>query len=976
MPIQEIQEIRVGLKEGGAEGEKLKTQFAELGIPDAQDVRAATVFRFEGITPEEAELLAREALTDPIMQRAVVNGELFEGDTKKLEIGDQLRYINPISATLQRAADILGIHPLAASISREYYIRGDVSDEQLVAAGNKLAKRVEEIIYEKPETLIISGIPAPVETIPITGLSNKELSKLCEKWRIFLNIEEMNVIQGFYRNIGREPTDVELKMIDQTWSEHSGHKTFKGKLIDEQGNEKEPLIKRIRRTAEKYFERVGVVTAFKDNAGGIRFYDGQAIIAKGETHNSPVAVEPFGGAMTKNGGVYRDIAGCGDGGETLIAIMVNCMGMPDTKPEDVVLGALHPKYLLKENFRGEREYGNPMGIPTHATTLHFHPDFGPKPTSMGIVVGIIPEDKCEKADPQVGDILVTIGGKTGRDGINGASFSSGEMDATTSTVDAGAVQIGNPIEEKRVFDALIACRDAGVISAQTDVGGGGYSAAIGELGENTGVRVHLDRVQLKFQGLAPWEIWLSESQERMVVAVHPDNLAEFMRICASCEAPADVLGEFTGDHQVTLLYNDEIVGQLPMDFLHHGLPQRRLNMEHIPYPENNDVPVMPRTPEEWVNAYKQVLGNLNVASTEVMLRQFDTTVQGRTVLHPFTGVHQDAPNDASVVAPIYGKPYGLVTSHALNPILNRYDPYKGTLWAVAMAASKLTAVGGNINEAAMIDNFVWPKPNPKFLGDLDSSVNGLCDMMDCLQIPCVSGKDSLSSTFVDKVRNVVVNIPPVLNMTIFGKIPDVKKTVTLDIKKPGSTLVLVGKADVENLGGSIYFQTQGIENTHVPEVNTNQLMPVLNNIRIAIQGRTPKNEGPVTRFTKNLLDNIRTAIQGNNVLSCKAVGEGGLATMLAQMCFGGDCGAKIDIQAVEAARPDFGFYNQTAGTFIVEVANEQIAQKLFKNVPHVILGKTTKEKSIQVRNGETSLFKADLYELKQAWQEPMGKALS
>jgi phosphoribosylformylglycinamidine synthase subunit PurSL len=567
-------------------------------------------------------------------------------------------------------------------------------------------------------------------------------------------------------------------------------------------------------------------------------------------------------------------------------------------------------------------------------------------------------------------------GKTGKDGIHGATFSSDKMSSATRKVDAGAVQMGAPIEEKGVFDALTACRNADVISAQTDVGGGGYSAAICELGEETGVRVYLDRVPLKYTGLSPKEIWLSESQERMVIAVHPDKLEECLRICASCEASAHVLGEFTGDHKVTLLYNDKVVGELPMDFLHHGLPQRRLNMEHIPYPENNAVPQMPGNQEEWVSAYKQVLGNLNVASTEVMLRQFDTTVQGRTVLHPFTGVHQDAPNDASVLAPIYGKPYGLVTSHALNPILNRYDPYKGTMWAVAMAASKLTAVGGNINEAAMIDNFVWPFPNKKFLGDLDLSVNALCRMMDCLQIPCVSGKDSLSSTFDPKDGNPVINIPPVLNMTIFGKIPDIKKTVTLDIKKPGSTLVLVGKADVENLGGSIYLQTQGIENTHIPEVNTDQLIPVLDNIRSAIQGRTPKNEGPVTRLANNVLDNIRTAIQGNTVLSCKAVGEGGLATMLAQMCFGGDCGANIDLQALEATRPDFGLFNETAGTFIVEVSNEGTAQKLFRNVPHVILGKTTKKKSIQVKNGATPLFEADLYELKQAWQEPLGKALS
>jgi phosphoribosylformylglycinamidine synthase subunit PurSL len=419
MPLQEIQEIRVGLKEGvDPKGVALERQLAELGISGIQDIRTATVYRFEGITPEQAEVLAAQVLTDPVMQRVVVNGKLFDADAKRLEIGDQPRFINPKSVTLQRAANILGIHPVAASLSTEYYVRGDISEEQLVTAGREIidaggeiATRVQEIIYKKPETLLISGIAGPVEIIPITQLDETELDTLSDKHRMSLNTQEMRVIQNYFQTTGREPTDVETEMIAQTWSEHSGHKTFKGKLIDESGQEVEPLIKRIRRTSEKYFDRVGVRTAFKDNAGGFYFYDGQVLIAKGETHNSPVAVEPYGGAMTKNGGVYRDIAGCGLGGINLLAIMVNCMGMPDTKPEDVAPGTLHPKNLLKENFRGEREYGNPMGIPTHATTLHFHPDFGPKPTSMGIVVGIIPEDKCEKAVPQQGDILITIGGE-------------------------------------------------------------------------------------------------------------------------------------------------------------------------------------------------------------------------------------------------------------------------------------------------------------------------------------------------------------------------------------------------------------------------------------------------------------------------------------------------------------------------------------------------------------------------------------
>lgn len=941
-----IQEIHVGPKEGiDPRAEALNRQLRDWGFIKARAIQRATVYRFEGITDAEAEQLAAQVLTDPITQRSHVNAPLLDRNTHTLEIAYRPGVMNPVSESLERAAQRLGIHPSATSSSTEYYIQGHMTRDQLEVVGGKLASQVETVIWQTPETLLISGLTGETQTIPLSTLGDSELIALSNTRRLFLDVKEMQVIQSFFRSQDREPTDAEIETLAQTWSEHCGHKTFKAKLIDADGHEKPPLIKRIRQTAEKYFERTGVVTAFNDNAGGIRFYDGQVIIGKGETHNSPVAVEPHGGAMTKNGGVYRDIAGCGLSGVNILALMVNCLGEPDANPQDIQPGSLHHKHLLLENFRGEREYGNPMGIPTHATTLHFHPDFGPKPTSMGIVIGIIPEHMSQKGRPQPGNFLVTVGGKTGRDGIHGATFSSGAMTETTSTVDATAVQIGNPIEEKCTFDALIACRNAGLIQAVTDCGAGGYSSAVGEMGENVGVSVQLDQIHLKYAGLSPWEIWLSESQERMVVAVRPDDWKKFKEICDSHEASATVFGKFTDDGQLRVSFDNKSIVDMPMEFLHHGLPQRELRIEHIPMPENNDIPDIPT---DWISTYKKILGHLNIASTEQMLRQFDTTVQARTVLHPFTGVHQDAPNDASVIAPMYGKPYGVVTSHAVNPLLNRLDPYKGTVWAVAMAAAKVTAVGGNIKEAAMIDNFVWPKPNPKFLGDLDRSVDALCDMMNVLEIPCVSGKDSLSSTYTN--GEIIINIPPVLNITTFGRIPDVEETVSCDIKKTGSALVLVGKPDVNNLGGSIYFQTQGIKNTHVSEVHTDEL--------------------------PNVLHSIHAAIQTGNVKSCKAVGEGGLATMLAHMCFGGDCGATIDVQALDAARPDLALFNETAGTFIVEVTNEILAHELFQGVPYVILGKTTEEKTIRVRKDTNELFAADLYELKHAWQQPLKEVLS
>jgi phosphoribosylformylglycinamidine synthase subunit PurSL len=755
----------------------------------------------------------------------------------------------------------------------------------------------------------------------------------------------MLVIQEHYKSIGREPSDIELETLAQTWSEHNVHKTFKAKLFDH-GQEKEPLYKRLKETSSQYFKRVGVTTAFADNSGGINFYDGWSVIGKGETHNSPVAVEPFGGAATKNGGVYRDIVGTGQGGENILSVMVNNFASPFTPKEEVKPGCLHPRRLLLENSRGERSYGNEMGIPTHGIVLHFHPDFGPKPTSMGIAIGIIPNKFIEKGTPLPGDLLVTLGGRTGRDGVHGATFSSGAMTHSTKVTHSTSVQIGDSIQQKKCFDALKVCRDEGVIRAITDCGGGGYSSAIGEIGSETGVEVHLDKVPLKYPGLSPWEIWLSESQERMIIAIDPKNRNKVSTIAQQYQVEATVIGEFTNDHKLSLKYQGELVGELDMEFLHDGLPQREMQINFVEYPEDKHVPALPT---DWNKTYQAVLSHLNVCSKELMHRQYDQTNQGRTVLQPYSGIHQDVPNDATVVAPLPNQHYGIVTAVGLNPILNRLDPYWGSVWAVAQAASKYTAVGGDINQSCMIDNFVWPFPDEKSLGDLDRSVDALCDAMNTLRIPWVSGKDSLSSTYRGP-DGTVINIPPVLNLTVFGRIPDVRSTVTADFKKTDSAIYLVGHQDADHLGGSAYFDTQDIINSMVPQVQLKSLPETLHAIYMAIQL--------------------------GKVLSAKAIGEGGLATALAMMCFGGDCGAQIDLSEVKASRPDFALFNETAGCFLVELNAKTDPASLLKKVPYVRLGTTVKDRSIRVSQNNKQLFSTKLDPLKAVWQQPMKEILT
>ncbi|MBI2034483.1 MAG: phosphoribosylformylglycinamidine synthase, partial [Candidatus Levybacteria bacterium] len=445
---------------------------------------------------------------------------------------------------------------------------------------------------------------------------------------------------------------------------------------------------------------------------------------------------------------------------------------------------------------------------------------------------------------------------------------------------------------------------------------------------------------LKYLGLSPWEIWMSESQERMVTAVAPQNIEEFQKICQKYNVESSVLGHFDGSNKLSVFYWGEAVADLDYDFLKHGLSQRVMNAK---YEKPSFDEQIPNTPTHWVGTIKKVLSHGNVCSKEPIVRQYDHTVQGTNVLAPFTGVHLDGPNDAVVITPILGKDYGMVQSHGLNPTLNRIDPYWGSVWAATEAMANYVAVGGDPKTAALINNYIWPYPDEQSLGSLDKSVDAVCDFMDAVKRPVVSGKDSLSSTYRDK-DGEVIKIPPVLCMSVFGKITDVRKTVTSDFKKHDSTLVLVGKMD-ENMGGSIYFDINGTIGNEVPKVDL-EILP-------------------------KVLESVHDAVTSGDVLACHDVSEGGVITTVSEMCFGGDCGVDLRLDFVDQ-RPDMFLFNETAGCFVMEVENEERANELFRDIPHQILGKTKKEKEITVKSNNTQ-FSASVDELKQAWKEPMRK---
>lgn len=910
-----------------------------LKINSIKKIHTAKIYRLEGITKKEAQEFTQKVLFEPIDQRMSFNSPILKGADQIVEVAYKPGVMNPEAASLLKSAGDLGIKLQAADSSWEYVFFGKTSRNQAKDIVTKMRlynPLIEHIVEKKPKTLQISGKVGETQKVPIRSMSDAQLLEL-SKDKLFLNLEEMKVIQNYFKKIGREPTDCEIETLAQTWSEHSGHKTFRAKII-EGGKAKEPLITRLKKEALKH--RKHIVSAFVDNAGVMDFYDGWAINGKAETHNSPSAIEPYGGAMTGSGGVFRDIVATGQGAKTLISTDVFCLANWDMDIKKLPKGSLPPKYILERVVSAVRDYGNRMGIPTNNGSFHFHDDFRAKPTVLVGAYGILPKKFAQRGRPQKGDIVVSIGGRVGRDGIHGATFSSGEMTQRTITVNAQAVQIGNAIEEKRTFDAILEARDQGCIRAVQDSGGGGLSSAIGEMGAKIGVSVQLKNERLKYQGLSPWEIWLSESQERMILAIPENKINKFAKICKKYNVEVSLLGTFDGSKRLKVFFGKEKVCDLKMQFLHQGLPQRIMNPKKITRPKSKEgiSPKIPKNQTEWLTILQRVLSDGNICSKEPILRMYDHTVQGTSVLQPFAGEFDDAPNDAAVIRPILAKPYGMIVSHGLNPILVRIDPYWGSIWALSEAVSNYVAVGGVYQDASLINNYIWPFPDEESFWSLDKSVDAVVDFMKTLKIPVISGKDSLSSTYRGD-NGFVLKIPPVLCISVFGKIPDVKKTVSSDFKRIGSTIVLVGKMDLSSMGGSVYFSKNNFTGENIPKVDLKVL---------------PK-----------VLDSVTFGIQKGQILACHDVSEGGLITSIFEMCIGGNYGADISLNT--KYRPDYFLFNETAGCFIVELENEKDAQKIFRNAPYEILGKTGKTQTISVKN----LFTTELAQLKNTWKRPM-----
>jgi phosphoribosylformylglycinamidine synthase len=771
--------------------------------------------------------------------------------------------------------------------------------------------------------------------------------ELSRKNVLSLSFAEMKAVQDYFKKLKRNPTDVEMETIAQTWSEHCKHKTLTGIIeYTEFSPVFSPLVgadreegvsyKKTKRTynnllketifkATAELNKKWCLSVFKDNAGVIDFDSKNGIAFKVETHNHPSALEPYGGSATGIGGVIRDILGVGLGAKPLANTDVFCFGDPDAKASKVPEGMHHPKRIAKGVVAGVRDYGNRMGIPTVNGAVCFDEGYMANPLVYCGTMGIIPKNKIEKK-VNSGDLILVVGGRTGRDGIHGATFSSIELDKES---DVSAVQIGNPIVEKKVLDTMLKARDLNLYKAVTDCGAGGLSSAIGELGEKTGAVVYLDKVPLKYDGLYPWEIWISEAQERMVFAVPPKNKKKIVELFKKENVGAVFVGEFTNDGKLILIYDGNVVTSIDMSFLHDGIPKPTRPAVYKIKEEKVQKPVKMNS-SEISEALKASLADLNVCSKEWIIRQYDHEVQGQTIIKPLQGnsIEVSGPGDAAVIFPytvVKGTKKGVVLSNGLNPQYGKINTYKMAASAIEESLRNAVAVGADVEKISVLDNFCWGNPNkPEILGSLVCSANACYDMSKAFEVPFISGKDSLNNEY--SIGGKKYSIPPALLISAMGVIENAANTVTMPLKNKGNKIFVLGITRNE-LGGSVLAKIKNIKVGIVPDVY-------------------PKE-------SKDLMKKIYQAVNKNFIESCHDCSEGGIAVAISEMAFASDKGVNINIDAVKTETKNpltvaEILFSESNGRFIVEVKpeNEAAFIEILKGSAYAEVGYVSDETKI------------------------------
>jgi phosphoribosylformylglycinamidine synthase len=970
---------RPGLRD--ARGEHVAQQIRDfLHIP-IDRVRTRNVYHVDAnLNDEEVARIVHE-LTDPVAQAGAV-GRIEDGPFDiAITVGYKPGVTDPVGKSAKVAIeDTLGrrFGDDAAVYTSILYLLDGVDREQSehIATdliGNPVIHEIKVASSDEWDGAAIdlsipkiSGGSRPaVDAIDLSG-SDQDLERISRKGLLALSLAEMKTIRDHFSGrstesrraeagLGDSPTDVELECLAQTWSEHCKHKIFNATIsYREQGKQTTTIdslfstyikgvTKEIHNGLIESGEGSWLVSVFHDNAGVVDFDDEIHLVYKVETHNSPSALDPYGGAITGIVGVNRDPFGTGRGSHLLANVWGYCFASPFYAGE-LPAGLLHPKRIRDGVHHGVIDGGNQSGVPYGRGWEIFDGRYLGKPLVFCGTVGALPVSidgtPGEEKAARPGDAIVMVGGRIGADGIHGATFSSAALDESSP---AQAVQIGDPLTQKMMFDFLLEARDQGLYTAITDNGAGGLSSSVGEMAEACGgARLDLSQAPVKYAGLAPWEIFLSEAQERMTLAVAPEDVATVLDLAAHREVEATVLGEFTDDGYLDIRWGVETVALLNMEFLHDGAPEMRLDAvwERPRFSEPTS------RPDDCSRSLLDLLSRLNLTSGEATARHYDHEVKGLSVVRPFVGVEADVPAEATVFLARHGSMKGFVLSEGINPFLSDIDTEAMAATVVDEAVRKQLCAGARIDRIAALDNFCWPDPvqsegtpdGTYKLAQLVRACRGLYSTCRAYGVPLVSGKDSMKNEAV--LGGVKISVPPTLLLSAIGQIDDVQSSLTLDFKRPGDVVFLLGTTG-DHTGASEYFRYLGELAGAQPELG--QAAPFVGN-----------NEPTVdVKANLPLYKALHRAIEAGLVHSAATPSKGGLGVALARSALAGRLGARLEVDAKDqpqALPPDTFLFSESNGRFVVTTSVDQAAafESFFAGLPCRRIGEVTAEPELEV----------------------------
>lgn len=971
---------------------RLATQLAEDARVPVDSVRTLRVYTLEGtFSPAELERACAKLFADPVSELSRLDAplvaEVLPDFSHLFEVGFRPGVTDNVGHT---AAEGLG--ELLGRPSSEFKVYASLQvalsglpEAHLGAAAASLHNALIEDCVVVSASQWNSGVRIPARSRAVTSTheprtgtialpdDDAALMDLSRKMVLALTLDEMRAIRDHYLDpavqaqrqaagLPAEPSDIELEVIAQTWSEHCKHKIFNARIVyDDNGTHREikSLFKTCVRatTMELSPKRPDLISVFTDNAGVFRFDQDHFITIKAETHNSPSALDPYGGAMTGIVGVNRDILGTGKGCRPVFNTDVFCFAPPNwDKPLPPRL--MHPKRILRGVHRGVKDGGNESGIPTVNGSIVFHERFVGKPLVFcgtgGLMPATLPDENGKIEDSSLktvkaGDRIVMVGGRIGKDGIHGATFSS---EALTEASPVSAVQIGDPITQKKMVDFLLEARDLGLYSALTDNGAGGLSSSIGEMAKDCdGATLELDRAPLKYAGLDPWEIFVSEAQERMSVAVPEKHLEAFMDLSRRRGVESSDLGAFDASGFLTLKFRGEVIGKLSMEFLHEGLPELVIPAKWTP-PANPEPTTLPGTPKSDLLA---LLGAWNICSKEPWVRQYDHEVQGQSVVKPFTGAKNDGPSDAAVLQPVPTSRKGLVVGHGIAPRYADIDAEAMTEASIDEALRNLVAAGADPDTGVALDNFCWPDPvesasNPDGAlkaAALVRSNEALRRVCVAYNLPLVSGKDSMKNDYGAGAERI--SVPPTLLVTALATLPDVTKSVTLDAKKVGDLVYVVGTTRDE-CGASEWYALHGELGNNVPRLHD-------------------------AAASLSLYKALHQAILAGLVRSAHDCSDGGLGVALAETAMAGRLGlvASLDdvpVQGVTETRRLL--WSESLGRLVVTVAPADASAFEAALAGHVFarVGQIVAEPVVVVSHGGAKVLEATVDDCVAAWKAP------